>query len=435
VSDLVLREEPAPAGDLLAHFAASRDETALYWERPDRGEALLALGAAAVVEAEGEGRFARLDTAARQLFARLRLAGPAAPGLGPRLAGGFAFDERATQGPAGGSRWAGFPAARLVLPRRLVVRRRAASAAWVVDGAEPAREPSRLGAGRPAPVRDAESAPSFIVQAEHPLAHYRTGVRAALAAIEAGSLEKLVLARSCQVSGRRPFDAGALLAVLRPLHPACTLFAVRFAGATLIGATPELLVGLEAGRVETAALAGSAPRGRSPREDRALARALRESKKEQEEHAIVVRALREALAGCCDELSVPEAPGLLATEGIQHLHTPLRGRLAAGSARGVLDLVSRLHPTPAVGGAPRRAALSWLRRHEGLDRGWYAGGVGFLDAAGEGAFAVPLRVALLRGEHAALFAGAGIVRGSDPEAELAETRLKLRAVLGPLVEI
>jgi isochorismate synthase len=348
--------------------------------------------------------------------------------------GGFAFDDRA----ADAGRWLGFPAARLVLPGRLVVRRRERGAAWLACASAPSEDPGPLLPQPPkAGVPGAE--PLFTLRPDRPLEHYRAGVRAALAAIEGGTLEKVVLARSCSVSASGAlasgFEPGHLLSALRPLHPDCTLFAVRFAGATLVGATPELLVQLEGDRVETAALAGSAPRGRSPREDRALARALRESKKEQEEHAIVVRALRDALTGCCDELSFPEAPGLLATEGIQHLHTPLRGRLARRTATGILDLVSRLHPTPAVGGAPRQAALAWLRAHEGLDRGWYAGGVGFVDAAGEGAFAVPLRAALLRGGDAVLFAGAGIVRGSRPEAELAETRLKLRAVLGPLLEI
>jgi isochorismate synthase EntC len=194
-------------------------------------------------------------------------------------------------------------------------------------------------------------------------------------------------------------------------------------------------VSLSGSRVETAAVAGTAARGRNPEEDRRLADALRESKKEQAEHEVVLRSVREALDGLC-ELSGPEGPELLRLEGLQHLHTPLAGSLRR-SARGahVLELAGRLHPSPAVGGAPLAPALSWIERHEGMDRGWYAGPVGFVDATGGGELHVALRSALVQGGEARLYAGAGIVAGSAPEAELRETRLKLRAVLAPLTEI
>jgi isochorismate synthase len=186
-------------------------------------------------------------------------------------------------------------------------------------------------------------------------------------------------------------------------------------------------------RVETAALAGSAARGHTPEEDAALGRELFESKKEQEEHAVVVRALRAALEPHCESLDVPESPSLLRLEGIQHLETRFAGALASGAH--LLEIADALHPTPAVGGAPRAPAVDWLARHERLDRGWYAGAVGFVDAEGGGDLAVALRSALLRGGDALLYAGAGIVAGSVPEDELLETRIKLRALLTPLLEI
>ena len=204
-------------------------------------------------------------------------------------------------------------------------------------------------------------------------------------------------------------------------------------GTCCLGATPERLVRLAGRRVDTAAVAGSAARGRSPEEDARLARALSESKKEQAEHAVVVRALRAALEDLCAELTLPEAPRLLRLDGIQHLETPLVATLR-GSPH-VLDLVARLHPTPAVGGSPREAALAWLAAREQLERGWYAGPLGYVDASGGGEFFVALRSALLRAGEARLFAGAGVVEGSTPEAELRETRLKLRALLAPLLEI
>ena len=342
----------------------------------------------------------------------------------PLLVGGVAFDPAS---PAS-ERWSDFPGARLVLPAHLRVQRAGRAAVYRVAGASavPQTEP-------PAPLP--ADPPDFRIVADQSSEAWRAKAAAAREAVRSGVLEKVVLARSCLVTAAAPLDVAGLLTALRERHPGCTLFAVASGGTTFLGATPEDLVEVDAeGRVAASALAGSARRGRTPEEDRALARALRESKKEQEEHAVVVRALRRVLSETCSELTAPEAPGLLRTDGIQHLHTPFDGRLA-DPGTSVLDLVGRLHPTPAVGGAPRGVALDWLRRREHLDRGWYAGCVGWVGAGGEGAFAVALRSALVRGPEALLFAGAGIVAASDPAAELAETRLKLRSVLGPLVEI
>jgi len=157
--------------------------------------------------------------------------------------------------------------------------------------------------------------------------------------------------------------------------------------------------------VETAAVAGSAPRSGDPEADAHHGRCLLESKKEQAEHAIVVRALRAALETCCDELSIPESPQLLRLGEIQHLETAIHGNLI--NEQSILELVGRLHPTPAVGGAPRAAANEWIAAREGLDRGWYAGPVGFVDSSGDGEFCVALR----------------------------ETRLKFHAMLAPLLEV
>jgi isochorismate synthase len=206
-----------------------------------------------------------------------------------------------------------------------------------------------------------------------------------------------------------------------------------------VGATPELLVGRCGDRVRSSALAGSAPRGRTPQDDARHARELRESKKENEEHALVVRAIVESLAPLCDRLDVAESPRLLRLQGIQHLHTPIEGVLRPGSLPALFELGARLHPTPAVAGSPRRAALDWIDRFEGLDRGWYAAPVGFVGPDGAGELRVALRSALLRqlaeGDEARLFAGGGILADSDPDRELEETRIKLRALLAPLTEI
>ncbi len=178
------------------------------------------------------------------------------------------------------------------------------------------------------------------------------------------------------------------------------------------------------------ALAGSIRRGVTDQEDHALGQQLLASAKDSGEHAVVVRVLAEGLRAVCADVQTPPAPQLLRLHNVQHLHTPITARVRTG--RSVLDLVERLHPTPAVGGYPREAALRLIRDREGLDRGWYAGPLGWVDARGEGEFAVALRSALLRGSEATLFAGCGIVADSQPESEYAESALKMRPLLAAL---
>ena len=435
---IALRASDVPDAATLLGRAAS--DEAFVWEQPAADVSIVGIGVARSVEVAGRLRFVRAEAAARELFAGLAVRGDTAPPEGgPLLVGGFAFGHHAAPGIA----WRGFPPGRLVLPRLLVVRR--GDRAWATligqsqGRASGERELRALLRGPPPTTPAAEGAnakptPEFRATADRPHAHFQGLVTSALAAIGRGEFEKVVVARSARLLHSAAFNASEVLALLRRTHPSSTAFGVvRRGGAAFVGATPERLVRLRDGCVEATAVASSAPRGLTPEEDDRLARALRESKKEQAEHAIVVRAVREALANVCTPLHAPESPRLCKLDGIQHLETPVTGTLRSESS--VLRLVERLHPTPAVGGAPSEAALAWLERHEGLERGWYAGPIGWVDATGDGEFAVALRCALLRGREARLFAGAGIVEGSEPEPELYETRLKFRAFLGPLLEI
>jgi isochorismate synthase len=434
--------EPADAAcDPLGVFAAAAEEERFFWSLPAQRLALAAHGAAACVESAGPRRFADAAAGARALFASLRSGSAPHAAAVPReadpvLVGGFAFaDEASASGP-----WAGWPALRFALPERCLVR--ADDTAWWTLCAEvaPGADVDRLAARLRAPVRSpgptprvANAAPGFAVLADRAPESYRRGVAEALAAIARGDVEKVVLARACRVARRGGFDAERILRAFGAAHAGCVVFGFGAGERVFVGATPERLLRREGERVFASALAGSAPRGRTPAEDARLAHALRESKKEQAEHAIVRRAIVAALAPACVSLEAPESPVLLRLDGIQHLHTPIEGRLRAGAE--LLALAGRLHPTPAVGGAPREAARAFLAAHEGLDRGGYAGGVGWLAASGDGELAVALRCALLRGRRATLYAGAGIVEGSEPEAELAETRLKLRTALAALVDL
>ncbi|MGH0030890.1 MAG: isochorismate synthase [Myxococcota bacterium] len=413
-----------PVRDPLAWFAAGAGEgEGFYWERPDAGLALAACGCVAALEAAGPDRFARLDAGSRRLLGEIEAEGDAPAGVGARLVGGFAFGD-AAPGPG----WRGFPAARFVLPARLLVVR-GGRCFLTTCGSAPASAPARRA---PSDLEACDQAARVGMSADRSARRYLRSVEAALRAIGRGDLEKVVLARSVRVEAMRDYDVPGLLAGLRATHPGATTFAVARGGAAFLGATPERLVSLDGRSVETAALAGTRPRGRNPEEDARLARQLVESKKEQAEHAVVVRALRAALDPCCRRLDLPEAPRLRSLDGVQHLETPLVGELR--EPLGIFALAGRLHPTPAVGGAPSAAAVRWIAAHEGLDRGWYGGAVGHVGPEG-GDLAVALRSALLRGGCASCFAGAGIVAGSSPAAEWNETRWKLRTLLSPLLEL
>lgn len=432
--------------DPLALFAAASgvlpsSSPRFFFDAPGRTRTLVAAGEAAAIEAAGPRRFELAAAAARALFGRLRSDGPAAAApAGAILVGGFAFADA----PSRADVWRGFPPLRFRLPSLAAARDdrgwTLALAARIAPGADPEPVAAALEDGlarwleTPTPIGD-DAPEAFVAHTEKPRADYRRLVTRALRAIAEGSLEKVVIARTCALRQEGGFDPVRVLASLRAAHPGCFAFAVGQGEATFLGATPERLLRRAGERLLASALAGSAPRGRTPEEDEALGRALRESKKDQSEHAVVVRSIRSALAGACGDLEAPESPQLLRLDGIQHLHTPVSGRLLAESPADALTLAGRLHPTPAVGGAPRAAAQAWLRAHEGLERGWWAGGVGWLAPDGDGELAVALRSALLRGDAATLWAGAGVVQGSLPEAELRETGLKLRAALSALVEL
>jgi len=254
----------------------------------------------------------------------------------------------------------------------------------------------------------------------------------ATAAITAGTLDKVVLARVCEVRLDETIDAAAPLATLDTQYGDSYrfLFEPRPHHAFL-GATPELLVSVAGRAVTTMALAGSAARGQTPDEDEALAVALLASAKDRHEHQLVVDAVRAHLAEAAGELTAPAAPVVLRLRNIQHLLTPIAGRLRR-PGEGALRLARRLHPTPAMGGVPPERALAFLRDAEPTPRGWYAAPIGWIDGALDGVFAVGIRSAVTQHDRAWLYAGAGIVAGSSPEREWAETALKFRPMLGAL---
>jgi isochorismate synthase len=449
---LVSRTDRVPSvdpADLFARGARLGPERA-YWERPDEGLSLVGLGAAWTFEGGPADRFRAAAREWKGLIADA-LPGPFAAGClgpgddeaGPLLLGGFAFDPTL----AATDLWRGFPPARLTLPRLLLTRR--GDRCWLTVSqlvgpeADPAEASAAIARDLVALRRPADPAPpasggSPRVADVQPAAQWRESVAAATAAMRRGQAEKIVLARAVRVEAPGPIDLPAALRRLRAAYPTCATFALANGAGCFLGATPERLVRLAGGEVSVSCLAGTTARGRSAEEDERLGAELLASHKNREEHAFVVRELAEQLASRVADLRVPAEPALMKVRNVQHLYTPLGGRMAPGGS--LLQLVERLHPTPAVGGRPREAALSFIRRHEKLDRGWYAGPVGWLDARGEGEFVVALRSAIVAADRhaparpplATLFAGCGIVAESDPEAEYAESVLKLAPMLSAL---
>jgi salicylate biosynthesis isochorismate synthase len=399
--------------DLLLEFERDHSSERLVWLGPG-GESMLGLGAAHVIEVHGPDRFAQARRAWARLIADAVIEDVA--GIGPMALGGFSFDPRRART----SLWNGFADGRLVIPQRLMLQR--GGRAWLTTNGV-------IG-----------SAPAAVPRLEHwtdTEAELDPDAWQALVADVAGGIkngqlgiDKVVLARRATTHSNSEFKSADVLRRLASAYPTCTVFGVAHGDATFVGATPERLVALHGGVAVTAALAGSTGRGATPEDDRALGESLLRDTKERAEHEFVVRALRAGLSDVSTRIVADAEPRLKQLPNLQHLWTPMRAEVP--SSTSILDLVERLHPTPAMGGFPTQPALDLIRTRERLDRGWYAGPIGWLNAAGEGEFVVGIRSALLRGREASLFAGCGIVADSEPAAEYAELGWKLRPMLAAL---
>ena len=295
----------------------------------------------------------------------------------------------------------------------------------IADGpAVPATTPLRP-RGPDAPFRAAQ------LHERPPGADYAAAVAGLVKRLRRDDLRKVVLARTIEVAAGRRLDGRRLAHRLRAVNPDAYTFAAPTATGTIVGASPELLLSRFGREVRSNPLAGSAARAGDPAEDRENGERLLASGKDHEEHAIVVEAVARTLEPHCRELSWDREPVLLETPNVWHLSTRFRGLLRE-PAPSALDLVRELHPTPAVAGEPRDAALAAIERLEPFDRGAYAGPVGWVDASGDGEWAIALRCAELRDDHATLYAGAGIVAESRPADEVDETDRKFRAFLDAL---
>lgn len=408
----------------------------VYWESDSGPVCFAGSGIAATLTAGGPGRFRAIQQQAGQLFQQIVWLDRYIPAeAGPRLFGGFAFAPRPYPGL-----WAAFPEAMFILPRYqltylaeqawLTINRPVeatddpASIAWQIRQ-EAAQLNAALLATRERPPLQPLSPERLQMTPLISQATWEEMVTTATQRIRRGDLDKVVLARARQVYSPQPVDQATVMARLARRYPSCYRFLFEPApGHVFLGATPELLAEVTGPTVRTVAMAGSIRRGRSPEEDAALGQQLLSIPKERQEHALVIEAIQEGLEPLVTNLSIQPEPELCRLSNIQHLKTAIQGWLAGDN--GILPVVEALHPTPAVGGRPRKIALDMIATMEPTPRGWYAAPIGWLDHQGNGLFAVALRSAVSVGHESLLFAGAGIMADSLPENEWQETELKFK---------
>jgi salicylate biosynthesis isochorismate synthase len=425
------------AVDPTAIAAGSRLATDRWfcWEQPDRGFALAGIGTATEVVSRGADRFSDLAAGCSRIVhdrvAEEPIGLPA--GAGPVWSLGLAF------APDGGSTpiWSSLPPALAVLPEVAIARSEGRS--FLTVCAVPASDASpeqvlqsvssRLASLRPAALTPADPHPSAAssISGRHPPERYEQIVATAVERIRAGELDKVVLARELTVESPAAIDPANQLGAMRNLFPSCFCFCFGSPEASFIGASPELLVRRSGAVAATVALAGTTGRSADLAVDDHLGEAMLRSPKVRDEHGIVVRRIERTLRPHSVWVHAEGEPFVIKVGNLQHLATPIRAQLA--ESHSAIELAGYLHPTPAIGGEPRELALALIDELEGLDRGWYTGPVGWMDAAEDGEFCVGLRSALLRDREAHLFAGCGIVADSDPAAELQESELKFEVLL------
>ena len=414
------------------------EEQHCYVERPSRAQAIAGAEALITGHFSGAGRFQAVKDFAEELLEHTIAVGDlSAPFAGPHFFTAFTFEAAVAKAAA-------FPAASVFVPRWQVSRMGDRCGAVANIRIDPDCELDPLvervwtayekftcfndqtrSATTAAAVREVE-------ESELGERSFGERVKAALAAIEGGVYNKIVLSRVRELTATTDWSPLEILKRLRSRFNDCYIFSFgNGKGSSFIGASPERLLKIREGQLQTEAIAGSAPRGKTEAEDAEQARALLKSEKDSWEHACVRDSIIRRLFARGISGQSRGGPNILPLANVQHLHTPIEGEVKRGVH--LLDIAEELHPTPAVGGTPREAALDALSKLESSERGLYAGALGWFNHLNEGELVVGIRSALIQGKSAKLYAGAGVVEGSTPEGEIAETDMKLRALYEALV--
>lgn len=425
-----------PSVEPLAYFSCAEGDR-FFWSDPEQKVMIVGSENVCTLTAEGEGRFDKIEQQRRtHLEHRVMDGDTSVPAVGPVFFGGFAFDPFKQKTGLRDS----FPDAELVLPELMLTVVNGES--WLTTNCsvgqetDPVDQAERLLHKQSCLLEDSRSKdfskepiPSYMVKEIAPRKWMETVAEAA-SEIREEQLKKVVLSRELQLTAKSDFSPSQVLRRLSEEQPNSFLFAVQRGEECFLGASPERLAGQEGNKLISACIAGSTGRGMDPAEDETLGNILLHDEKNLHEHEVVVDMIRTAMEEVCLDVDIADHPVLYKMKDIQHLYTPAVG-VAPGDS-SLLQVVARLHPTPALGGFPQEKALEEIREVEPHNRGWYGAPIGWIDYKGDGEFAVAIRSGLLQGSKAILLAGNGIVGDSDPESEYRETQMKFRPMLSAL---
>ncbi|MFC0273990.1 isochorismate synthase MenF [Metabacillus herbersteinensis] len=406
-----------------------------YWSGPSTFT-VVGLGNELVIETSDQttNRFRLIENEWKRLNKQVLHSGSVSVGTGPLLFGGFSFDPIKSKSQL----WNDFSEAKFFLPTIMLTNTKERSYLTVNKLIHPfdqledciehftSYEINNLNFSH---IRDCEKFNEFKLTELHK-EEWLNAIVKAKEQIHAKQIDKVVLAREVHLLFNEKVDTYSVIDSLQKNQPTSYIFAFENGIQSFIGATPERLVKKENHKVFSTCLAGSIKRGISVEEDKLLGHQLLTDDKNLLEHDIVVKMIKKALEDCCYDVVTPDKPKLMKTKNIQHLYTPVEG--FAREDHSLLSMVERLHPTPALGGYPKHAAIEKIRELEPMHRGWYAGPIGWLDAYDNGEFGVAIRSGLIEGNKVALFAGCGIVGESVPELEYVETQIKLKPMMTAL---
>lgn len=401
-----------------------------FWADRTNETVYVGLGCTYVIETEEkEDRFHTVETKWKQWIGQTAFYSNKTETV-PILFGGFSFDPYKPRT----EKWRAFPHAKMVVPAVLLTSKGGKATLTVTvrsgQSAETMEKIEMLFHLLHEERAPLHSLPSLMKYEEIQTEQWLNAVKQTIAKIRVGKFDKVVLAREARLSFADRVEASAVLGQLREQQPFSYLFAFEQEGQCFIGASPEQLVKKEGDACYSTCLAGSIRRGKTVQEDEQFGEWLLRDEKNLHEHRFVVQMIKEAMEAVCERVDMPTSPELLKLPNIQHLYTPVVGEHCRVSS--ILSLVEKMHPTPALGGTPREAAVKEIREVEPLDRGWYAGPIGWMDTKGNGEFAVAIRSGLLQGQDVSIFAGCGIVGDSDPISEYEETKVKFTPMLSAL---
>ena len=422
----------ATADPITVFDSIDKEKGRWFWGNPDEEFWLVGSGSCSTLPTDGQLSLEGTLAEQSDLFIDALIEKPDVKGVGPVMMGGMRYDPSTIKDEM----WQRFPDTLFVLPRILFTWSN--GQIWLTFNElvhpsltqAPSAGLSLNSALSVFPGGDSVSEqPRILYEIEGTEDQWNTGVDRILHLIDNNEVSKIVLARKKILHAGEPFSVTLAISRLSKAYPECSVFGFQQFEDSFIGATPEQLVKVESGTLNVSCLAGTAPRGSNPIEDQEIRDQLLNSPKERGEHSVVVKMISETLSEFCDNLQWPDQPEIVQLKDIQHLSTTFESKLSASSH--ILKVLDKLHPTPAVAGTPTDKALRVISQLEG-DRGWYAAPVGWFDSFGDGEFRIAIRSALISYDKAVLFAGCGIVAGSNASSEFQEAVLKLQPLTSAL---